>query len=174
MKSIRIAILLIFAFSNSSIAQKFETSIDSLHGNTKMFKGIIQKSDLLNEPTFTWYAESQRVYSRPDTSAVNALKSHKNLYFIIFGGTWCVDTHYVIPKFFKIQEAAFFPETHIAMFAVDHNKRTTGNIAEALGVDRVPTIIVMQDGKELGRTIEFGANGRWDRELAEIINTKAK
>jgi hypothetical protein len=34
----------------------------------------------------------------------------------------------------------------------------------------VPTIIVLKDGKELGRVVEYGNTGKWDRELADIIN----
>jgi hypothetical protein len=33
----------------------------------------------------------------------------------------------------------------------------------------VPTVIVMQQGKELGRVVEYGKTGQWDKELAEIV-----
>jgi thiol-disulfide isomerase/thioredoxin len=155
-------------------AQKtFEILSDSAHDNTKMLRGPISKEDLSEEPLFTWYAESQRIYSAPDTAAVAAFKRNKNkIYFIVFGGTWCEDTHYVLPKFFKIQEASGFPENRIAMFALDRHKHATGNIAQALNITKVPTILVMKNGKELGRVEEYGKTGKWDKELADIINEK--
>jgi hypothetical protein len=33
----------------------------------------------------------------------------------------------------------------------------------------VPTIIVMKDGKEAGRVVEYGKYGLFDKELGEII-----
>jgi thiol-disulfide isomerase/thioredoxin len=148
----------------------YKVLVDSANGNAKMFKGLISKNDLTSELTYKWYAESQKVYPRPDTAAVNAFRNHEDLYFIVFGGTWCEDTHYVLPKFYKIQEAAGFPESHIALYATDRKYITEGNIAQAMNVKNVPTIIVMKDGKEIGRVIEYGTTGRWDRELAEIMN----
>ena len=34
------------------------------------------------------------------------------------------------------------------------------------------TFIVMKGGKEVGRVIEYGKNGRWDKEIGEIVATK--
>lgn len=169
-----IAILITFMFVVVVHAQTtFEVLADSAHNNEKMLKGLISKEDLRAEPLYMWYGESQRIYSSPDTAAVNALSRNKDkIYFIIFGGTWCEDTHYVLPKFYKIQEASGYPENRITLFAVDRNKKTTGTIAEAMGVTNVPTIIVMENGKEKGRVVEYGKTGKWDKELAEIIDGK--
>jgi thiol-disulfide isomerase/thioredoxin len=165
-------IIFLLIISCTAHAQKtYEILSDSAHENTMMLKGAIAKENLSNEPLFTWYAESQRIYSNPDTAAVVAFKRNKDkIYFIVFGGTWCEDTHYVLPKFFKIQESSGFPEDRIALFAVDRYKHTTGNIAQALAVTNVPTIIVMKNGKEIGRVVEYGKTGKWDKELAGIIN----
>ena len=53
---------------------------------------------------------------------------------------------------------------------VNRDKKALGHIAEAFGIINVPTIIVMKDGKELGRVVEYGKTGKWDNELAEIVN----
>jgi len=169
----KVLIVSFFALISFSVkAQKtYEILSDSEQNNAKMLKGIISKEDISAEPDFKWYAESQRIYPHPDTAAVAALERNKDkIYFIIFGGTWCEDTHFVLPKFYKIQEASGFPENRIALFAVDRSKQTTGNIAQALNVTNVPTIIVMKDGKELGRIVEYGKTGKCDEELAAIIN----
>lgn len=145
---------------------------DSAQDNAKMLKGIIDKDDLKNDTSFTWYAESQKIYQHPDSAAIAAFRNNRDkIYFIIFGGTWCEDTHFILPKFYKIQEASGFPENRITVFAVDRNKTTTGNIAQAMNITNVPTIIVMKDGKELGRIVEYGKTGYWDKELTAIINS---
>ncbi len=145
---------------------------DSADNNAKMLKGIINKNDITGDTSFVkWYNESRRIYPHPDSAAVKALKNNKDkISFIIFGGTWCEDTQFILPKFFTIQEASGFPENRITLFAVDRNKKTTGHIAEAMNIINVPTIIVMKDGKEIGRVVEYGKTGKWDDELAAIIN----
>jgi hypothetical protein len=33
-----------------------------------------------------------------------------------------------------------------------------------------PTFIVLKNGKEVGRVVEYGKNGQWETELAEIVS----
>ena len=160
------------AQAQTLIEQPYIVLADSSDNNAKMLKGIINKNDLVNDTSFKWYAESQRIYPRPDTSVLNAFRNNKDkISFIIFGGTWCEDTHFVLPKFYKIQEASGFPENRITVFAVDRTKKTTGNIAQAMNITNVPTIIVMKNGKESGRVVEYGKTGHWEKELTDIINS---
>ncbi len=39
-----------------------------------------------------------------------------------------------------------------------------------MGITNVPTIIVLKNGKEVGRVVEYGASGKWDEELASLLN----
>ena len=166
-----ILVSLIFSTMQSQAQSTFTVMKDISANNAKMLKGLVSKSDIANEPEFTWYAQNYKQYTRPDTAAVNAMSRNKeDIYFIIFGGTWCSDTHFVLPRFFKLQEESGFPEERMTIYASDRNKHTTGTIAQAFNALNVPTIIVMKDGKELGRVVEQGKTGRWDRELADIIN----
>ncbi len=173
MKKILIS-LVSFYISYAAPAQKtYQILTDSAGNNSKMLRGIITKEDIDNDTAFKWYAESLRIYAKPDSSAVAAFKNNKDkIYFMVFGGTWCEDTHFILPKFFRIQEASGFPENRIVLFAVDRHKHSIGNIAQAMSITATPTIIVMKDGKEIGRLVEYGKTGYWDKELAAIINRK--
>ncbi len=149
----------------------YEIITDSTHNNEKIWRGIVTKSDLENNPAFTWYAESQRIYPTPNAAAVEGLRKNKdNVNILIFGGTWCEDSHFILPKFFKIQEASGFPEDRITIYEVDRNKHSIGTIAEDLHVTHTPTIIVMKNGKEVGRLVEYGKTGKWDQEFADIFS----
>ena len=165
-----ISSLLVFAFAGK--AQHYEILKDSLHLHQKILKGIISKSDLENEPAYNkWYTESQKIYPVPNDDAVKGMRNNKdNVNIVIFGGTWCEDSQFVLPKFFKMQEASGFPEDRITMYAVDRNKETTGTIAEDYHITNIPTIIVMKDGKEAGRVVEYGKTGKWDQEFADIFS----
>jgi len=57
------------------------------------------------------------------------------------------------------------------LIEVERNKKTLSHLSEALNVDKVPTIIVLKNGKELGRVIEFGKYGLFDMDLGEILKS---
>ena len=75
-----------------------------------------------------------------------------------------------MPKFFKLQEKTGVPDNTITFFGVNRAKKSLGSISEAFNVTLVPTIIVMKDGKEIGRVVEYGKTGKWDKELATVLN----
>jgi thiol-disulfide isomerase/thioredoxin len=161
--------LIIVAISIITNAQKtYQTYIDK-DSTTKIFKGLLSKEVLQYEPSFTWYAPNAQYYNA-DSATVKILKDKGNLVQImVFGGTWCEDTQGILPKFFKLSTVAGFNQANITLWGVDRTKKTYGALSEAMGVTRVPTFIVMQNGKELGRVIEYGKTGNWDKEIGEIV-----
>lgn len=163
------AILLAFTFAAFSQSQ-YEVSKDPKHPEVKVLRGIINKDIVRNDTSFKWYAESQKIYNPSDTSVVGPLQRNKNVSYILFGGTWCEDTQFILPKFFKLQEKAGIPDNKITFFGVNREKQTLGNLASAMNITNVPTIIVMKNGKEVGRVVEYGTIGRWDKELADIVS----
>jgi thiol-disulfide isomerase/thioredoxin len=167
MKKILIWIICVFILSGSIFAQsQAEISRDS-KGN-KILKGIISRQELEHDTAFGWWAENLKAYT-PQSQAVAELKKNTNIQFIAFMGTWCEDSHFVIPKFYSLLDAAGFPQDKVTLIGVDRSKKTLSHLAEALNIVNVPTIIVMNNGKEVGRIIEYGKYGMIDKELAEII-----
>ena len=148
---------------------QYEISQDPKHPEVKVLRGFINKYLIQNDSSFQWYKANQRFYS-PDSSTLSIFNKTKGkLQFVIFGGTWCEDTQFIVPQFFKLQEMSGIPDSMVTFFGVNREKKSLPNIAEAFGITNVPTIIVMKDGKELGRVIEYGKTGKWDKELADII-----
>lgn len=149
---------------------QYEITKDPKHPEQKILRGIVNKYLIQNDSSFTWYNSSRSSY-RPDTATLNAFERAKEkVQFVIFGGTWCEDTQYVLPKFFKLQEQSGFPDNRVTMFTVNREKRSLESIAEAFGITNVPTIIILKNGKEQGRVVEYGKTGKWDKELADILN----
>ncbi|MBK8609717.1 MAG: thioredoxin family protein [Chitinophagaceae bacterium] len=140
------------------------------HPGVKVVRGLVNKYLIQNDTAFAWYGQSQSYY-KPDTATLNAFERAKGKYqFVVFGGTWCEDTQFVLPKFFKIQEASGIADDDITLYGVNRAKMSLGNIAKAFNVTLVPTIIIMKDGKEIDRVVEYGKTGKWDKELAAILN----
>lgn len=169
MKILFTLILLCASYLVNAQAQ-YEISRDPKHPEVKVLRGFINKYLVQNDTSFAWYNANQRFY-KPDSSTLNAFERTKGkLQFILFGGTWCEDTQFILPQFFKLQEMSGVPDSMVTFLGVNRQKKSMANISEAFGITNVPTIIVMKDGKEMGRVIEYGKTGKWDKELAEILN----
>jgi thiol-disulfide isomerase/thioredoxin len=137
----------------------------------KTYKGIISREILESDTSFTWYAQNQKAYS-PNPDAIAGLRKYgDSITFIVFIGTWCEDSHFVIPRFFRLLDAAGFSKDKVSLIGADRSKKTIGHLAEALGVMSVPTILVMKNGKESGRIVEYGKYGMFDKDMAEILNS---
>lgn len=172
MKGILFSVLALLIFSVHAKSQtQFIVYPDSVHQNFKVYKGILDKDVLLKDTSFHWYAENQKYYT-PLADAVNALKKNKDsIELVVFMGTWCDDSHFVIPKMYKLAEVSGFDNKKITLLGTDRYKKTISHLSEAMNIINVPTIIVMKKGKELGRVVEYGKYGMYDKELAEILMT---
>lgn len=171
MKKCLLALLFLIMANTGLFAQaQYEASQDPKHPEVKVVRGLVNKYLIQNDTAFKWYSPSQGYY-KPDTATINAFERSKGKYqFVVFGGTWCEDTQFILPKFFKLQEVSGIPDEAITLFCVNRAKTSLGNIASAFNIKLVPTIIVMKDGKEIDRVVEYGKTGKWDKELAAILN----
>lgn len=172
MKKIINTVFLVFIAIAPVFSQnQYEVSKDTDGG--KILKGILSRDLLEKDTAFfnKWYSVNFNAYA-PNTDAVAGLKKHgDSLQIIAFMGTWCEDSHFIIPKLFHLLDAAGFSKEKISLIGTDRAKKTLGYLSETLGVTNVPTIIVMKKGKEVGRVIEYGKSGMFDKDLAEIINS---
>ena len=161
-----LSIALLVLFTQASMAQTPEVTWE---GTTKIIKGFMSKRDLATDTAFSWFAANQQGYV-PDQKALQAFRSQKDsINIIAFGGTWCGDTKVVLPKFFMLADAAGLSPDRITVLGVDRSKKTIQHLTEIFNVTHVPTIIVMKNGKELGRVVEYGKYGMFDKELGEIL-----
>lgn len=168
MKKIIFALILTLGLATISFGQnQYEVLIEGK--NEKSLKGIISQEVLLNDTSFKWYAENLKGYT-PNASAVAGLKKHADsIQLLVFMGTWCEDSHNIIPKFYSLLETSAFSKEKVTLIGVDRAKKTLSHITEALNITNVPTIIVMKNGKEIGRVVEYGKYGLFDMELGEIL-----
>jgi thiol-disulfide isomerase/thioredoxin len=161
-------IAMLLATCTSYAQNQFDLSKD--HDGSKIFKGLISRDIIEKDTSFGWYAQNTKGFT-PDKHAVAALKQYKDsVQLVVFMGTWCEDSHFVIPRFFSLLDAAGYPSDKITLIGVDRNKKTLDNLSEAWQVTNVPTIIVMKKGKEVGRVVEYGKSGLFDKDLGQLIS----
>lgn len=171
MKKLAFLALILLAVQ-TVLAQSAEVSRDAA-GN-KIVKGFLTKKDLATDTAFAWFAENLKGYV-PEQTALQALRTNKDsVHILAFGGTWCGDTKYILPKFFALADAAGFSQDRITLLGVDRNKKTVQHLSEAFNVTLVPTFIVLKNGREIGRVVEYGKYGMFDKELGEIIRNAAR
>ena len=171
MKRFYCSLVILLGFVSLLQAQSYE-QVQVLHDTdgSKILMGILNRASITSDTSFSWYAPSAKDYT-PYKKAVESIGKHRDsLQFIVFLGTWCHDTQFIIPKFFRLMDAAYVVENKIALFGVDRDKKTLGPLADALQIIDVPTIIVMKNGHELGRVVEYGRYGMFDKELGEIVD----
>lgn len=165
----KIFLILLAAAITGSVSAQTEVTGE---GANKIIKGFMSRADLANEPAFTWYTENSKGFT-PDASALAAFKAQKDsIYIIAFGGTWCGDSKYLLPKFLALADAAGLAPDHITLIGVDRGKKTVLHLSETFQVNRIPTFIVLKNGKEIGRVAEYGTTGMFDRELGAIVSGK--
>lgn len=136
----------------------------------KVLKGYINRQVLESDTAFKWFAENMK-YGTPNASAVEAFKNNADKFsMIVFGGTWCHDTQNLLPIFYQLVDKSGYSESKITLVAVDRKKHGPDDLHTKYNITNVPTFIVLKDGKEVGRVVEYGKEGMIDKELGEIVS----
>jgi len=137
----------------------------------KTLRGLLTKEQITKDTAFGWYADNLK-YFHPDSTVVRNIRSKTDqISIVLFCGTWCHDSQQLVPKYISTLEAANFPEQKLTIIGVDRAKTTIANLHKAFNLVSVPTIIVMKDGKEVDRVVEFGKTALVDKELGAIVES---
>lgn len=163
----------IFFITASVLAQtQYEVIADK--DGSRILKGIISREQVEKDTSYLkWWDNSLRGYT-PNEEAIGILKKNKDsIQLVAFMGTWCDDSHFIIPKLYSLLDKAAYAKEKVSLIGVDRDKKTLGYLSESLNVKNVPTIIVMKNGKEIGRVVEYGKYGLIDKEIGEIITAAA-
>src|SRR5690606_35052184 len=84
----------------------------------KTLKGIISRDLVEKDTSFKWYAENLGGYS-PNAKALDGLrKNADSSRLLVFMGTWCEDSHHIIPKMYTPLDAAGFPTDRVTLLGV--------------------------------------------------------
>ena len=130
----------------------------SLADGSKFLLGPLQQDVLHTAPYVDWYKAQYDNYT-PDEGALEDLAPLLDgVRILIFLGTWCGDSKREVPRFMKILDQLGMPESQRDLIGVDKRPETykTSPGGEHLkwAIRRVPTFIVIKDGREIGRIVE--------------------
>lgn len=146
----------------------YQTLPDS--SEKKSLVGILTREQIVGDTAFSWYQTNLK-YFKLDSATVQAIRSKKDkIHLVLFMGTWCHDSQQLTPKYLETLKAANFDDAHLTIIGTDRHKKTIAGLEHAYNLESVPTMIVLQNGKEIGRIVEYGNTTFVDRELGEIIS----
>jgi thiol-disulfide isomerase/thioredoxin len=169
MKAIIVALFILSGFRTQG-QKAYEVSNDPKN-NQVTFKGPITFSDLNNEPSFTWLNKGRKSY-KPDGEEIKVLKERfasRRYSMVVFMGTWCGDSHELIPELEVLLQRTNFPMDMYTMYGADRKKTTKGGEEKNYNITLVPTVILLEDGKELGRITEAVQNSL-EADLVAILH----
>jgi thiol-disulfide isomerase/thioredoxin len=172
MKKSVVIIILLFSIQYL-FSQNLNTVIqDPDLNNKEVMVGECNRDGLKQNEFGVNFKEQYEKYI-PSQKQIDKLKANINQVDItIVFGTWCSDSKLQVPRFFKILDQAGYNEKQLTVIGVNRKKiAVTTNIGD-LNIVRVPTFIISQNGKELGRIIESPKRSL-EKDLVKIVN-KAK
>ena len=133
-----------------------------------MLVGISDKDTLMNNKAFPWFKEWYEKY-QPDNASVRVISDHvSSLHILVFAGTWCGDTHTLLPEFYKVMDAAGVGDAQITLHLVHRDKKTQDGSSDNYSIANVPTFIIIKGDKELGRVVE-SVKTSIEVEIADIL-----
>ena len=139
--------------SSTQTRVKNGESLNRIEG--KNLIGKVNRKGFEQRPFDAWFAKNYRDYKVKAKDAKDIKDLLNNVDIVVVMGTWCPDSRREVPRLYKILDYAHFDEKRLTVYAVDRSKKVPSGATDNLNIKRVPTIIVIRDGKEIGRIIEY-------------------
>jgi thiol-disulfide isomerase/thioredoxin len=163
-KTLLLSIVFFFGlFSENNETKEAETQ--------QILLGYFQKEDLMQRPHSAWFNPGYKHY-KPKSRALKTIQENINEYEIkLIMGTWCADSQYEVPKFYKLLDITGFDQKKLQAYAVDEYKIAGDEVADSYEVELVPTILFYKDGKEVNRFVEYAVDNL-EEDIAKIVSGK--
>jgi len=139
LKRLSIFVLSLF-FISTVMAQQPNT--------TQYLEGKLQRADL---ESYKWFKDNYNQY-KPSMSVVEELVKFDKCSLLVVLGTWCSDSHELIPQLFKVADLVGWEK--IELIGVDRKKQCSSVDVKPLSIEYVPFIMVFKDKKLIGKIIE--------------------
>lgn len=174
MKSIFISILFAVVANNLS-AQPLNQKTKDRNGND-MLIGCCTREALLLDPFAAWFVPNYNNY-KVDTAVAEEIKKNiSGKQFLIFLGTWCGDSKREVPRLFKLFDYCNVKPEQIKLVLVSNHdsayKQSPTHEEKGMNILRVPTLIVLENNKEINRIVESPIENL-EKDLLKILTGKS-
>jgi len=117
--------------------------------------GEFSRDQLENSTDNSWFVENYNAYPLNKSLVLQIDSLFNDIEVMIYMGTWCEDSQWEVPGFFKIIDALEANDQVQPIVGVNEDKVSHDGSAEHSGVTNVPTFIFSKDGEEINRIVEF-------------------
>jgi thiol-disulfide isomerase/thioredoxin len=118
----------------------------------KIDTGLISVDSLTEK--YEWYRTRYNNY-QTDKKVIKTIRNKLRGYkIIVFAGSWCPDTHKLLPEFLKVINDCRFNKNNLEIYFLDMNKTSPEGKETKYNVHSIPTFIFLKKGKEKGRIVE--------------------
>lgn len=148
----------------SSLGSSFSTEYVDKKGRLQLV-GRVSRDQLKKSPFSAWYNEGYSSYKVDKKSLKGIERKLKGVSVEVYAATWCGDTQRELPRFAKIMDSV---DKSFSVIAVNREKKTPLGLEKGKNIQRVPTFIFYENGKEIGRIIEIPKKSL-EKDMMEIV-----
>lgn len=122
--------------------------------NNMMLVGESPRKAYQDEDFAIWFNSEYTNYIVNSEALEKSKKNIEGKVIRIVLGTWCPDSRREVPRFIKMLDFLNFPDDKVLFINVDRNKKGLRDEVNGLEINFVPTFIIYENGREIGRIIE--------------------
>jgi thiol-disulfide isomerase/thioredoxin len=113
--------------------------------------------DISTAQLFSEYPEFKNAYQayKPTKKEIFAAQTLLGKSLVVMFGTWCHDSEREVPRLLKLLDVAKVKVASLSLRALNYSKQDPNGLHHTYNVELTPTIILFDQGKELGRILEF-------------------
>jgi thiol-disulfide isomerase/thioredoxin len=136
--------------------------------------GKTTRERLAQTPFDTWYTINYNNYVVDSTIANQVKPLLRNKRFFLFMGTWCGDSRREVPRMYKILDYCGVKPTQIQLINLNNSdtayKQSPQHEEQGLNIRRVPTLLIFEGQREVGRVVESPVSSLEKDILAIVSN----
>lgn len=162
-------LVLMVSVTRAFAQQDFKVETDNA-GN-KMLVGKLNLQLLANDSAFSWFYSGINKYE-PNQEWTRYIQYYRDSFsVVVFAGTWETNTKNLLPALYRTLMAAGYPLNTVTLYGVDQQMHALNGEAEKYRVRKLPTIVILHEGQELGR-IEAVPVQSVEANLVAILQTR--
>jgi thiol-disulfide isomerase/thioredoxin len=146
--------------------------IKDQNGNPQL-SGKASRERLQQPPYGDWFNKNYDAYPIDSATARQLRAGLAGKHLIVFMGTWCGDSRREVPRFEKLMDCCGIDSSSVDIVTVSNSdslyKQSPGHEERGRDIFRVPSFIVLDKGREMGRIVESPV-ASLEKDLLSIVS----